>query len=160
MVDDLKNAARRREARGGLHAQPRRQARHARRRRPAHDHGHPRAAQGRCGPSKLYGCEVWRDLDWLIDEDKVVFDVEAHENLAAALLGVFDSQICGGKRYDLATHGPQARERDLLRLARHGRLHGLTFAMDLTPLIEDDSLDPTEYVNGFIKRSRTRSPAA
>ena len=42
----------------------------------------------------------------MTDEDKVAFDVAAHENLAAALLGVFDSQICGGKRYDLATPGP------------------------------------------------------
>ena len=30
-------------------------------------------------PKHLYGCEVWRDLDWLCDEDKVAFDVSAHE---------------------------------------------------------------------------------
>lgn len=60
-------------------------------------------------PRRLYGCEVWRDLDWLNDDDKVVFNVQAHENLAAALLGVFDSQICGGKRYDLATLGRRRR---------------------------------------------------
>lgn len=41
-------------------------------------------------PSALYGCEVWRDLDWLVDDEKVVFDLSAHENLQAALLGVFD----------------------------------------------------------------------
>ena len=23
-------------------------------------------------PEKLYGCEVWRDLDWMLDSDKVV----------------------------------------------------------------------------------------
>ena len=56
-------------------------------------------------PQRLYGCEVWRDLDWVVDGDKVIFDVSAHENLQAALMGVFDSQICGGKRYDLATMG-------------------------------------------------------
>ena len=53
-------------------------------------------------PEKLYGCEVWRSLDWLCDEDKVVFDVSAYPNISAALIGVFDSQITGGKRYDLA----------------------------------------------------------
>lgn len=54
-------------------------------------------------PHKLYGCEVWRGLDWLVDEDKVAFDLSANESLQLALLGVFDSQIAGGKRYDLAS---------------------------------------------------------
>ena len=49
-------------------------------------------------PAKVYGCEIWRDLDWLPDADKVLLDVSAHENLAAAVNGVFDSQIAGGKR--------------------------------------------------------------
>ena len=44
-------------------------------------------------PEKLYGCEVWRDLDWMVDADKVPFDLSTHENLQTALLGVFDSQI-------------------------------------------------------------------
>jgi LmbE family N-acetylglucosaminyl deacetylase len=47
-------------------------------------------------PKQVYGCEVWRDLDWVRDEDKVAFDLSAHENLQMALLGVFDSQIAGG----------------------------------------------------------------
>ena len=51
----------------------------------------------------MLGCEVWRDLDWMMDVDKVAFDCSAHENLQAALLAVFDSQISGGKRYDLAS---------------------------------------------------------
>ena len=38
-------------------------------------------------PEHLYGCEVWRDLDWTIDEDKVVFDVEGHESLAVRAVG-------------------------------------------------------------------------
>ena len=41
-------------------------------------------------PQKLFGCEVWRALDWLNDEDKVYMDLSTHENLQAALLGVFD----------------------------------------------------------------------
>jgi LmbE family N-acetylglucosaminyl deacetylase len=96
-------------------------------------------------PQKLYGCEVWRDLDWMVDEDKVPFDVSAHENLQAALLGVFDSQICGGKRYDLATMG--RRRAHATYFASHGTdvTTGLTFAMDLTPLIAD----PTKDVLGF-----------
>jgi LmbE family N-acetylglucosaminyl deacetylase len=103
-------------------------------------------------PQKLYGCEVWRDLDWMVDEDKIGFDCSAHENLQMALVGVFDSQVTGGKRYDLATLG---------RRRAHATYHtshatdvttGLIFAMDLTPLIEDVSLDITAYVQAYINR--------
>jgi LmbE family N-acetylglucosaminyl deacetylase len=56
-------------------------------------------------PEKLYGCEVWRNLDWMLDEDKVSFNVSGHPNIASALVEIHDSQVCGGKRYDLATMG-------------------------------------------------------
>jgi len=56
-------------------------------------------------PARVLGGEVWRDLDWLSDADKVALDVQERESLGLALLGVFDSQITGGKRYDLATLG-------------------------------------------------------
>jgi len=49
-------------------------------------------------PQRLYGCEVWRDLDWMVDCDKVTLDLSAHVNLQALRLGVFDSQLAGGKR--------------------------------------------------------------
>lgn len=103
-------------------------------------------------PEKVYGCEVWRDLDWMIDEDKVAFDVAAHENLAMALLGVFDSQICGGKRYDLATQG--RRRANATYFASHGtdNTTALAFAMDLTPLINNPGLNPEEYVLKYINR--------
>lgn len=103
-------------------------------------------------PEKLYSCEVWRNLDWMVDEDKVAFDVSAHENLAAALLGVFDSQICGGKRYDLAAMG--RRRANATFFASHGvdEAQGLIFGIDLTPLIEDDSIDPLAYITGYIDR--------
>jgi LmbE family N-acetylglucosaminyl deacetylase len=103
-------------------------------------------------PQKLYGCEVWRDLDWLMDADKVVFDVSAHESLQAALLGVFDSQICGGKRYDLATMG--RRRANATYFASHGVdvATGVTFGMDLTPLIKDTAEAAQDYVQAFIER--------
>src|SRR6478609_10645704 len=59
-------------------------------------------------PKQVIGCEVWRNLDWLPDDKKVLMDVSGRDNLAAALNGVFDSQIAGGKRYDLATLGRRA----------------------------------------------------
>ena len=103
-------------------------------------------------PQRLYGCEVWRDLDWMIDADKVPFDCSAHENLQMALVAVFDSQICGGKRYDLATMG--RRKAHATYYASHGTdtTTGLTFGMDLTPLMHDPGLDPGDYVQGYIQR--------
>ena len=103
-------------------------------------------------PEKLYGCEVWRDLDWMLDENKVAFDVSAHDNIATALTGVMDSQICGGNRYDLATMG--RRRANATYYATHGveTATSMIFAMDLTPLIEDDSLDIGQYVAEHINR--------
>ncbi len=103
-------------------------------------------------PARVYGCEVWRDLDWLVDTDKVAFDTTPHENLQSALLGVFDSQIAGGKRYDLATLA--RRRAHATYHASHGTdvVTGQNFAMDLTPLIQDSSLDPNTYVQEFVSR--------
>lgn len=103
-------------------------------------------------PQKLFGCEVWRDLDWMVDEDKVPFDLSQHENLQAALLGVFDSQIAGGKRYDLASMG--RRRANATYFASHGvdATLGMSYAMDLTPLVLDDRIDPVEFVQEHIQR--------
>jgi LmbE family N-acetylglucosaminyl deacetylase len=103
-------------------------------------------------PEKLYGCEVWRGLDWLNDDDKVVFDVSAHENLAMSLVGIFDSQICGGKRYDLATAG--RRRANATYFASHATdvATSVIYGVDLSPLIQDDKLDPVKYITSFIDR--------
>jgi len=111
-----------------------------------------RELPGDSRPLHLYGCEVWRNLDWLNDNDKVVFNVEAHENLAMSLVGVFDSQVAGGKRYDLATMG--RRRANATYLASHGvdESTSLIFATDLTPLIENRQLEAGQYIQGFINR--------
>ena len=111
-----------------------------------------RELPGGSKPEHLYGCEVWRNLDWLNDNDKVVFNVEAHENLAMSLVGVFDSQVAGGKRYDLATMG--RRRANATYLASHGvdESTSLIFATDLTPLIENRQLEAGQYIQGFINR--------
>ncbi len=103
-------------------------------------------------PEKVYGCEVWRNLDWMVDSEKVNFDVTKRENLQAALLGVFDSQICGGKRYDLASMG--RRKANATYSESHGvdQTLGLSYGMDLTPLIQDDKLDPKTFILAQIQK--------
>jgi LmbE family N-acetylglucosaminyl deacetylase len=103
-------------------------------------------------PQKLLGCEVWRDLDWMIDSDKIPLDLSSHENLQAALLGVFDSQIAGGKRYDLASLG--RRRANATYFESHGVdvSTGLAYAMDLTPLLVSPSVDILPFVQDHIQR--------
>ncbi len=103
-------------------------------------------------PQKLWGCEIWRDLDWLPDDEKVLMDVSAHENLAAALNGVFDSQIAGGKRYDLATQGRRRANATFFESHATDKTTMQIFGMDLTPLAQDDSLDLVAYVTQRIDR--------
>jgi LmbE family N-acetylglucosaminyl deacetylase len=103
-------------------------------------------------PQKLIGCEVWRNLDWMVDTDKDVQDLSLHENLQAALLGVFDSQITGGKRYDLATLGH--RRANATYYESHGVdvTTGLSYTMDLTPLIQSPEKDIVVFVQEHIQR--------
>ena len=102
-------------------------------------------------PEKVYGCEVWRDLDWVCDEEKVFLDCGAHPNLMCCLSAVFDSQIIGGKRYDLAAEGRRLANATFSASHSCDTYSALNYAMDLTPLC-DKTVDLTEYVTGYIDR--------
>lgn len=103
-------------------------------------------------PERCIGCEVWRSLDWMADSDKVTMNVSSHENLQFALLGVYDSQIAGGKRYDLASMG--RRRANATYFESHGvdATTGMSYGMDMTPLMNDASLQPVEFTGGFMQR--------
>ena len=105
-------------------------------------------------PKKVIGCEVWRNLDWLPDAEKVVMDVSGHDKLAAALNGAFDSQIAGGKRYDLSTAGRRRANATMLESHASDTATSLIFGMDLTPLVTDPTRDIVGYVTGFIEKFR------
>lgn len=101
-------------------------------------------------PKQVIGCEVWRNLDWLPDEQKVLMDVSGRDNLAAALNGVFDSQIAGGKRYDLATLGRRAANATFFNSHATDASTQLIFGLDLTPLVADESIDIVAFVCDLI----------
>ncbi|GIK08177.1 MAG: hypothetical protein JETCAE02_28300 [Anaerolineaceae bacterium] len=103
-------------------------------------------------PARLVGCEVWRALDWMDDADKFLMDASPRENLQFALLGVFDSQIAGGKRYDLASMG--RRRANATYFESHGvdAATGLSYGMDMTPLVNDASKNPADFALDFIQR--------
>ena len=105
-------------------------------------------------PRQVYGCEVWRDLDWLLDADKQVLDVSTRPKLAAKLVGAFRSQIAGGKRYDVATAGRRLAHATFHASHATDQAGALTWAMDLTPLVHDDKLSAADFVLGHIDRLR------
>ncbi len=105
-------------------------------------------------PMHLYGCEVWGSLDWMADEDKIVMDTSGRENLQMALIGLFDSQISAGKRYDLGIMGRQRMNATFYQSHMPDTASKLIFAMDLTPLITQPAVDIEGYVNKHIERFR------
>ena len=103
-------------------------------------------------PQRVLGCEVWRDLDWMVDADKQVLDTGKFPNLAMALVGVFDSQITGGKRYDLATAGRRIAHATYHTSHATDQFQGITWAMDLTPLVQNPELSLAEYTQRYLER--------
>ncbi len=103
-------------------------------------------------PDKLFGCEVWRSLDWVNDEEKVVMDLSSNDNLQKALLGVFDSQIAGGKRYDLAAMSRRVTNATFLESHDVDLMTSVSFSIDLTPLVKDPGRTPGNFINGFVER--------
>ena len=84
----------------------------------------------------------------------MVHDVGTHENLAAALNGVFDSQIAGGKRYYFGVLGRRRANATFFKSHAVDRSNSIAFAMDLTSLVRDESLQIISYVDEFIERLR------
>ena len=107
-------------------------------------------------PQRIYGCEVWRGLDWLNDEDKVILDAGEDVEFAQTLYRVFRSQILPGKRYDRAVvgrkfanatfHDPGAR--DATAMAE--------LAVDLTGLLDVPARDVKGHLMGYVERFRNR----
>jgi LmbE family N-acetylglucosaminyl deacetylase len=103
-------------------------------------------------PGRLLGGEVWRDLDWLSGPDRMVADVTPRENIVAALIGVFDSQITGGKRYDLAVLGRRRAHSTFDESHHTDTATGVTLHMDMTPLMHDASRPVAAFAQERIDR--------
>jgi hypothetical protein len=102
----------------------------------------------------VLGVEGWRDLDWLADNEKVAMDASVNPDLAAKLVGVFESQIAGGKRYDLAAMGRRLANATFFNSHATDQTNAISLAMDLTPLVRDDTLSVREFALGHIDRLR------
>lgn len=104
-------------------------------------------------PERCYGCETWRDLDWLPERHRISQDVSAYPNLGAALIALYDSQISSGKRYDLAVAGRRAAHATLSHSHAGDASPAVSLAVDLMPLLQDPELDPKQFsldlINAF-----------
>ncbi len=101
-------------------------------------------------PKKVYGCEVWRSLDWLSEKSLVPLSCSDHPELAEALVKLYDSQIVGGKRYDLAVTGRRYANATFFETHHIDQSNALAFAMDLMPLINDHTASVEAYVMQLI----------
>jgi LmbE family N-acetylglucosaminyl deacetylase len=106
-------------------------------------------------PQRVLGCEVWRGLDWLVEADKVALDAGQRPELAEALIKVFDSQIAGGKRYDLATIGRRAANATYDAPRQTDASAAVTWALDLTPLVADEQRSVADFTLAYVERLRS-----
>jgi len=103
-------------------------------------------------PRQFYGCEVWGDLDWLTAKDRVCLTTDGHDAVAEELLAIFQTQLSGGKRYDLATLGRRRAQATFTDSHRVDQVGAVTLAMDLTPLLRDSTISPAQLVSEHIAR--------
>jgi LmbE family N-acetylglucosaminyl deacetylase len=103
-------------------------------------------------PAKVYGCEVWRSLDWLPDDLKVVHDVSGHEALSGALSAIFQSQILGGKRYDQAVEGRRLANATFLDPHAVDTAARVDYAIDLTSLADPNGPEPIAFAQAVLNR--------
>lgn len=102
-------------------------------------------------PLRVYGCEVWRDLDWLDDEAKIALPVNENPILARDLVAVFESQVAGGKDYVSATLGRRHANATFFQSHAVDEVSGYTFAMDLNPVLEVEGLTLESLVLGHLE---------
>lgn len=106
-------------------------------------------------PQRVYGCEVWRDLDWSSGDDRVRLDCGNDEEFASALNAVFRSQLEAGKRYDLAVIGRRRAQATFDDAHRADDAKMVTLALDLTPLVSNPALSVEEFTLGAVDRFRS-----
>jgi len=89
-------------------------------------------------PEKVYGCEVWRDLDWLPDDKKIYLPTDAHPELALNIIYVFQSQIRAGVAYNKGALGRRLANGTFANphIVKQG--DSFSLAMDLMPVVRGD----------------------
>ena len=101
-------------------------------------------------PKVIYGCEVWRDLDWIADKKKVCFDVSHNIALQKKILNVFESQIAGGKSYTNATIGRRYNNATYAQSHSVDKAKLVSYAINMNKLLQDPELPIKKYALTFV----------
>ena len=110
-------------------------------------------------PKRLIGCEVWRTLDWLPDGRKIMLDTSRYSKLSKELLGVFESQIAGGKQYDLAFYARQHANATFSQSHSCDEYECASIALDMTSLILDNGIEPEAFITNLIEEFKAEVTA-
>lgn len=105
-------------------------------------------------PKKMYGCEVWRGLDWLVHCDRTALPVHDPGHLADQLIKVYHSQMIHENHYDLAARSRRIANATYQESHSLGSEHEMAFAVDLLPLLEDPAIPVAVFVRHTIDRFR------
>ncbi len=97
-------------------------------------------------PEQIWGVEVWRGLDWVDPEKRAVLDVSGSHELQSKLLASHQSQLQGGKRYDLAVRGRNLANATFASEASVDELESASYALNLCPLVGADAVSVTDFV--------------
>ena len=101
-------------------------------------------------PKVLYGCEVWRGLDWISDDRKIGFDVSRNERLQKQLLDVFESQIAGGKAYTKASIGRRYQNATYFQSHSVDSYKMIAYAIDMSELVKNPQKSVKEFALSFV----------
>ncbi len=103
-------------------------------------------------PQHIFGVEVWRSLDFLPESLRIALPTDKVKGLSEKLIQVFESQVFGGKRYDLAFVGRTVANATFAESHHVDQASALSFALDLSPLVEDETLDQDAFARNLVQR--------
>jgi len=101
-------------------------------------------------PKRLLGCEVWRNLDWVSDDQKIVLDIVDPEQLATRLISVYQSQIAAGKHYDKAIEGRRRANVTFFQSLSQDAAEQAIYAIDMTSLLESNHMSLADFISPYL----------
>ena len=101
-------------------------------------------------PEQWYGCEVWRNLDWINDENKIPLPIECDDQFVLDLVGCHKSQSVDGKKFHAATLGRMKANASFFEASQNNLADKVWFAIDLKPLLQKPYMSVEQFLDNHI----------